>query len=209
MMPRKRPSTVALPIPAGPDMTQQRRDSFFFHAVTYSSRCCRSLLISTSLPRMSELSRTGASFLVMRRSLSTGRYTGTLASFPLTLMLQIFSKTALPLDALRVSVLTRIQQFAFCMRRAARITLLPTAVYSSRTSLPTSPQMVVPVAIPRQLCTVSRSLRFFRISIAACTARTGSSSWAIIGKPNTILSTVPLSSIWNLLTVPSYRPSTE
>mmetsp|Transcript_40842 Transcript_40842/g.95411 ORF Transcript_40842/g.95411 Transcript_40842/m.95411 type:complete len:214 (+) Transcript_40842:2220-2861(+) len=195
MMPRNLPNTVAFPIPAGPEMTQHLSDSLRFQALTYSSKCCLSLLISMSLPRMPELSLTGASFFVILLSLSTGRYTGTLASFPLTLIEQIFSNTALPLDAFCVSVLTNMQQFAFCISLAARITLLPTAVYSKRTSFPTSPQIVVPVAIPRQLCTVSRSFRFFLISMAACTALTGSSSCAIMGKPNTIFRTVPLSSI--------------
>jgi hypothetical protein len=83
-------------------------------------------------------------------------------------------------QALRVSSFTRMQQLAFCMSRAARITADPTAVYSRRVSLPTSPQMVAPVAIPTHDCTgVGSSLRRLRISMAQCTARTGSSSCAM------------------------------
>ena len=57
--------------------------------------------MSMSRPRILEESRTGASFLVMRRSDSTGRYTFTLESRPFTLMEQIFSNTAEPEDACR------------------------------------------------------------------------------------------------------------
>mmetsp|Transcript_39832 Transcript_39832/g.94467 ORF Transcript_39832/g.94467 Transcript_39832/m.94467 type:complete len:220 (-) Transcript_39832:1447-2106(-) len=206
--PSSRPSTVALPIPGGPWIEMAWQAPLPPCTIQSSTNCSsarRALLISMSRPRMLFESRTGASFLVILRSVSTGRNTLTLVLRPLTFIEHIFSNTADPDDALRVSSSTRMQQLAFCINRAARITADPTAVYSRRVSLPTSPQIVVPVAMPTHDWMLGvRALRFLRISIAQCTARTGSSSWAMSGKPNTILRTVPLSSIWKRETVPSY-----
>mmetsp|Transcript_69138 Transcript_69138/g.202464 ORF Transcript_69138/g.202464 Transcript_69138/m.202464 type:complete len:266 (-) Transcript_69138:1409-2206(-) len=101
-----------------------------------------------------------------------------------------------------------VPAIAFAMRRAERLTVSPSTVYSLRRALPTTPHQQVPVATPACPARPS-SCRVSQSRVAVSTARMGSSvKWFTGGRPKTTSRTMPLSSTMNLLMLPS-RAYTE
>eukprot|EP01083_Nonionella_stella_P120746 362099_1 len=92
---------------------------------------------------------------------------------------------------------------AYAIKRADRMTLKPTGVYSQRRLLPAAPQNTKPDAMPMDgIRSMPRSLS--SISIADLTHRMPSSSWNIDGMPKTILNRIPLSSDRSRTIIPPY-----
>mmetsp|Transcript_29639 Transcript_29639/g.70358 ORF Transcript_29639/g.70358 Transcript_29639/m.70358 type:complete len:232 (-) Transcript_29639:779-1474(-) len=106
-----------------------------------------------------------------------------------------------------------------CISRAARLTLAPASVYSTRLrTQPASPQKTSPVVMPTATCRLPlepssspSSVQAGMASSAATTSRlestARSSSWSCWwpGRPKAMRKRVPLSSVMRRVMAPSYR----